>query len=441
MAKIMRYAHIGRLAGFPFSLGLTSVLMGGTLNRVMIAELDLPASLVGLFFALPLLVSPVRAWFGYRTDAYPLGGLRREPYIILGWIVAVLGVLGATYFTLNEGRKTAVFILAAALAFIFYGLGKNLASNTFEALLADKFEGDQRPRAVTFFKIAMFVGIMGGAISLGRLLEPFSLEKLQMIVLGVAILGVLLAILAAVSQEPRTQAVAEAAEEAHAISFWDTLKRIIWQSKQARLFFIFIMLTTVGTLAQDVLLEPYGALALRMSVAETTRLTALWGGGTILAMAVAGAWLIKKINYIRSMQIGLCLSIIVFVGIVTAGVIGSVVLFQVLVFVLGLGTGLAAAGSLTAVIEFTTLTHAGFFIGVWGIAHELGQAIGSLLAGGVVDIVRILVSKNPLITYGTVFMIEAMLLALGLIVLSRIDISAWVRETGETAVMPQLVSN
>ncbi|HIE55275.1 MAG TPA: MFS transporter [Chromatiaceae bacterium] len=426
--------HSFRLAGFPMGLGLTSVLVGGALNRVMIAEFGLPASLVGLLFAVPLLVSPARAWLGYRSDAFPIGGLRREPYIMMGWFVAALGVIGATTFTLNKNRATAVYILAAFFSFVLYGLGKNLASNTFEALLADKFEGDQRPRAVTFFKFAMFVGIMGGAIGLGRLLEPFSVEKLRQIVLSVAGLGVFLAIIASVRQEPRTQAVTDAVEEASAISFWDTFKRVIWQSRQARLFFIFIMLTTVGTLAQDVLLEPYGALALGMSVASTTRLTALWGGGTILSMAVAGSWLIKQIGYVRTMQMGLLLSVGVFIGIVTAGAIGSVVLFQVLVFVLGLGTGLAAAGSLTAVIEFTTLTHAGFFMGVWGIAHELGQAIGSLLGGGMVDGIRLLVSDNPIVTYGTVFMTEAVLLVLGLTVLARIDTKTW---GTETAVAPQ----
>jgi hypothetical protein len=162
------YLHYIRLAGFPIGLGLTSVLVSGTLNRVMIAELDLPASLVGLFLAIPLLISPARVWLGYRSDTYPLWGLRREPYIIFGSLVAVLGLTGATIASLNIDSATGLMIGATLLAFTVYGLGKNLSSNTFEALLADKFEGDQRPKAVTFFKIAMFMGIMVGAIALGK---------------------------------------------------------------------------------------------------------------------------------------------------------------------------------------------------------------------------------------------------------------------------------
>ena len=37
------------------------------------------------------------------------------------------------------------------------------------------------------------------------------------------------------------------------------------------------------------LLEPYGALVLDMGVAQTTRLTAMWGAGTIIAMLASGS--------------------------------------------------------------------------------------------------------------------------------------------------------
>jgi BCD family chlorophyll transporter-like MFS transporter len=143
----------------------------------MIVELRMPASLVGLFFAL-LLMSPVRVWLGYRSDAYPLWDLRREPYIVFGSLLAGLGVTGAPLAVFNGTATSGLMIAATLLAFVIYGLGKNLSSNTFEALLADKFEGEQRPRAVTFFKVAMFIGIMAGAIGLGRLLDPFSTARM-----------------------------------------------------------------------------------------------------------------------------------------------------------------------------------------------------------------------------------------------------------------------
>jgi BCD family chlorophyll transporter-like MFS transporter len=46
-------------------------------------------------------------------------------------------------------------------------------------------------------------------------------------------------------------------------------------------------LGTAGFTMQEILLEPYGAQVLGLSVAETTRLTAIWAFGTLAAFALA----------------------------------------------------------------------------------------------------------------------------------------------------------
>ena len=53
-----------RLAAFPLGYGITGALAGGTLNRIMIAEMKLPVTLVGLLFALARLDAPRRGWLG-----------------------------------------------------------------------------------------------------------------------------------------------------------------------------------------------------------------------------------------------------------------------------------------------------------------------------------------------------------------------------------------
>jgi MFS transporter, BCD family, chlorophyll transporter len=63
---------------------MAAVLLIGTLNRVMIVELGVPASLVAVMVALPL-VAPFRALIGFRSDTYrSVLGWRRVPYIWLG---------------------------------------------------------------------------------------------------------------------------------------------------------------------------------------------------------------------------------------------------------------------------------------------------------------------------------------------------------------------
>jgi MFS transporter, BCD family, chlorophyll transporter len=148
-----------RLIGYPIGLGLTSVLVGGMLNRVMIVELGMPASLVGFFFAIPLLISPLRIWFGYRSDGYTLWGLRREPYIILGSLLAGLGIAIAMRLALG-GSSTGLAIIGMISAMAVHHLGRNVASNTFEALLTDKFVGHRSHFQLIclFFFLFVFVG-------------------------------------------------------------------------------------------------------------------------------------------------------------------------------------------------------------------------------------------------------------------------------------------
>jgi BCD family chlorophyll transporter-like MFS transporter len=441
MEKPVRALHLIRLAGYPIGLGLISVLVGGTLNRVMIVELGLPATLVGLFFALPLLISPLRIWLGYRSDAYALGGLRREPYVILGSLLAGLSVIEATWLAVRSAT-TELAVAALFLTMAGHHLGKNLATNTFEALLADKFVGHQRTQAMTGFKIAMFVGIVGGALSLGRLVETYDAARLLVVVVGVAGLAFVLSGAATVGQEPRTVAQSTAAEQARETPFWRTLQTVILRDPQVRRFFVCMVLIMVGTQAQDVILEPFGALVLGMSVGETTRLTALWGAGTVLSMAVAGMWLIKVVGYAPVTRAGLWLNAGVFASLILSGWLGQTMLFQGLVFALGVGTGLASAGLLSAIVHFATAVRAGLLMSVWGLTHNLGQAVGSMLSGSVVDGITRLAGGSALVAYGAVFAVEASLLLVGLMLFNRVNVtaSAAVSEASASAETRQVAS-
>lgn len=64
MQTVLRILNLIRLAGYPFSYGITGVLVGGALNRLMVAELGFSIAFVGLLFAMPQLVSPLRCPYG-----------------------------------------------------------------------------------------------------------------------------------------------------------------------------------------------------------------------------------------------------------------------------------------------------------------------------------------------------------------------------------------
>src|SRR5690606_27011899 len=171
-------------------------------------------------------------------------------------------------------------------------------------------------------------------------------ERFIAIAVGVMALFIARAVIGTFRQEPALPALEKISRQAAEQPFWTVIRSVIWRDRQARRFFALVVLSTLGTLAQDVLLEPYGALVLDMSVAQTTRLTALWSTGTMLMLVVSGVWLVNRWGYVTVVRAGLAISIAVFFGIICAGWIGSAPLFMGLVFALGLGAGLAMAGLL-----------------------------------------------------------------------------------------------
>ena len=118
-----------RLALFQLSVGMTMALLVGTLNRVMIVELQVPAWWVALSVALPLVFAPLRAMIGYRSDTHPSAlGLRRIPYMWMGTILmfAGLAIMPFALLGLSEPREGYLWIIriGAALAFLCVEIGR-----------------------------------------------------------------------------------------------------------------------------------------------------------------------------------------------------------------------------------------------------------------------------------------------------------------------------
>jgi MFS transporter, BCD family, chlorophyll transporter len=421
--KIIRFLNNFRLAGFSIAYGLSGALIGGTLNRIMIADLGLPASLVAFFFAIPLLVSPVRVWLGYRSDGFPIFGRRREPYIVLGALVIGLGVVAAANVAAVTTQVTVALVLSGILSFLLYGIGRNLAHNTYQALITDRYDKTQRTRAVTFYEVATLLGAVMGAGFIGKALETYEPGRLISVATGVAIAVFVLVLFAAINQEPRNIVTENATEKARQVPFRKVLKDVVFSDRQVRILFTLVIFTFVGTLAQDALLEPYGGLVLGMSVGDTTRLTMFWGVGVLVSMLLSGLFLIKLLGFMRLMRTGIILSIAVFIGLIFVGMGGNAGAFKSLVFAMGIGTGLAGAGMLSSVISFATPIRAGMLLGVFGVANMVGHAFGNLMGGVIVDVMRF-TTGSALVAYSTLFGMEAVILVVALYLTTRLDLNA-----------------
>lgn len=416
--------HALRLAAFPMGYGVTGALAGGTLNRIMVAEMGLPVTLVGILFALPLLEAPLRVWLGYRSDGYPIFGRRREPYIVAGSLLTGLGLAASVLLMTADAGSRSLLIGGLVLMFVVYGFGRNLAHNAFQALVADRFDGSARSRALTLYEVATMLGLVAGAGGLGAALRDYSPEKLVAASLGAVTLAFTLTLLAALGQERRSDQAEQAAARARSTPFLQALRSFLLGDPQVRRFFLLVVCTFIGTLAQDVLLEPYGALVLGMSVGETTQLTAFWGLGVLASMLLSGAFLLRVAGHLRLLRIGLVATVAVFAGVIATGLLGSPDGFRWLVAVMGLGTGLAGAGLLGGIATFATAIRAGLLMGVWGMASLLGKAAGSVMGGAVVDGMLLATGGAAFLAYATVFALEAALLLVALALTYRLRVEA-----------------
>ncbi len=415
--------RILRMALFQLGFGLVSVMVLGVLNRVMFTEVGLSAALIGFLLAIPSMISPVRLWLGYLSDSRPILGRRRAPYILAGTVLAAFGVLGGTWSALNIPRLLAGGVLAAVAAFLTYGMGKNAMATAFQALIADVFDKQQRAQATAVLQSAFIMGIVGGSVFLGRLLDPYSPDRLLVLVAAVGGLAIILAVLGCTGVEPVGMSVETVSQRARAVPFGKTLKLTI-QNRQARLFFFFVGATLLATLSQDIYLEPYAAELLDMSVGQTARLNMFWGIGTLAALLSSGMWLVNRLGRKPIAATGLVIVAFSFVGLILSGVMESRPLFLMLVFVLGVGSGLSAAGALTLMVDFTMPEQAGLLMGAWTVAHQLAEVVGNIMGGVVIDTV-FAVSNSHLAAFSTVFGLEVVAAIAALTLLSRLSVAAF----------------
>ncbi|MCK4726270.1 MAG: PucC family protein, partial [Anaerolineales bacterium] len=84
------------------AVAMTLVPINSTLNRVMIKDLAISATVVAILASLPYLFAPIQVVIGSFSDRHPILGLRRTPYILLGLLLTVAGLIISPYvaFTL-----------------------------------------------------------------------------------------------------------------------------------------------------------------------------------------------------------------------------------------------------------------------------------------------------------------------------------------------------
>ena len=407
------------------AVAVTLVPINSTLNRILIEDLAVMATVVVLLFSPPYLFSFIQVAIGSFSDRYPLFGFRRSPYIAIGLLLCAAGLMMAAQVAQLIPVNFWAGIGLGVLTFGAWGMGFNLATVSYFSLASEISgeEGRSKTTAVMFF--IMIVAIIGTAATLSRLLVDYTPEKLQSAFLSVALVALVMGLIGLLGLESRDKQM-ESTEKRYSVR--DVVTEIR-SNRQVKYFFIYLMLMLAAVLGQDVLLEPFAARAFDMPVSETTRITSIWGTCYLLSLLITGA-LEGRVSKLKIARLASGLAIGSFGLVALSAVIGGVPLFYLGVVLLGLATGPATVSNLSIMLDMTVPGKVGLFIGAWGSASAFARLLGSVVTAVVRDLAR-LSPNNAVYGYVAGFLILGFFLGMSLMILKRVDIERFVSKASE----------
>ncbi|WP_006787316.1 BCD family MFS transporter [Thiorhodospira sibirica] len=383
--------RILRLSLFQISVGMAVVLLTGTLNRVMVVELGVPVWLVAVMISIPLVFAPLRVLIGHRSDYHRSAfGLRRIPYIWSGTLLQFGGfaIMPYALLVLSDPTNDMSWLgqAAAAVGFLLVGAGLHTTQTAGLALASDLAPPDKRPRVVALLYVTLLLGMSASALLFGFFLEDFTHARLVAVVQGVAVVTVIINLLALWKQEAVN--IKRAIADIPRPPFIDAWREFAAGGRASRLLVV-VALATAGFNMQDLLLEPYGGQILGMTVAETTRLTAIYAAGTLLSFW-ASAYLLGRFGgSYHIAAYGALIGIAGLMGVILAASIDSGLVFRLGAGLIGFGSGFFVVGSLTAAMGLAKEGNSGLALGAWGavqattigVSWALGGILKTLVAG------------------------------------------------------------
>jgi BCD family chlorophyll transporter-like MFS transporter len=407
-----------RLSLFQVSVGMALVLIVGTLNRVMIVELGVPASLVGIMISLPLLFAPLRALIGFRSDNHDSAlGWKRVPFIWKGALLQ-FGGLSIMPFALlvlagiGDASQAPAWLgfAGAGGAFLLVGAGLHTIQTVGLALATDLAPTESQPKVVGLMYVMLLLGMIFCAQLFGALLADFTPGRLVQVIQGSAVATMVLNSFALWKQEARKPSRTQKAVRR-------PLFRESWasftQGGNAIRRLVAIGLGTMAFSMEDILLEPYGGQVLGLTVGQTTRLTAALAVGGLLGFALASRVLSRGADPFRMACSGALAGVPAFAAVILAAPLDSTLLFGLGTMFIGFGAGLFGHGTLTATMNLAPPNQTGLALGAWGAVQASAAGLAIALGGVIRDVVAGLPMQQafgPATSYNVVYGLEIVLL-------------------------------
>ncbi len=406
----MSWVGIVRLGGVQAAIGAMVMLCTSLLNRVMVVEYAMaaavPAGLVAWHYAVQL----SRPVWGHGSDK----GQRRTPWIIGGMAVLAIGATLAVTATVSQSMLLAVF------AFTLIGAGVGAAGTSLLAVLATQTRPDHRAAAAAITWIMMIVGIIVTAGVAGQMLKPFSVERLVMVVCGVAGVAFVLAVVSVLGVEKAARGEPVRA----ALDFRSAVTEML-ADREARIFTLFVFVSMLAYSMQDMILEPFAGLMFAMTPSESTSLSGVQHGGVLAGMllvGVGGRAFASDAGSLRSWTVAGCIgSAVALAGLAVAARVAPHWPIGANVALLGFCNGVFAVSAIGAMMALAGAggeSREGVRMGVWGASQAIAFGLGGLIGAVGVDAGRhVMGADGP--AFALVFGIEAGLFLLAALIALR----------------------
>ena len=410
-----RWWGLGRFVLLHVGTSLTVVPVTSALNRIMIAEMQLASTLVAFLVTLPYWLAPLQIWLGSVMDRQVQAGGQRSGWILLGGILAAGGcalTAPAAFLMLDH---PVWGLVATGGTFILWGVGINVASVSYLALLSDQEDREHRNRTIGIMFVCMIGASIATGLFLAQQLQVYSPTQV-MISFGLVSLVALVAILVGAwrIESPASQLLPRRSPRAGLNSF-----QVLTQNPVALRFFLYLLIILISIHAQDILLEPYGAEVMDMSVSATSRLVSYWGAGFLVTMLVS-ILLVRRWGERRVAALGTWIATAAFVLICGAGFVQHVPAFAGSVVLLGIGSGFMTQSNLVLMLRMTVPQARAIYIGTWSAANFMGQAL-IVLPVSLGEAFGAL-AQSAWLGYAAVFLLEAAGLWVALILLRTLRV-------------------
>ena len=435
----MKRFNLVRLAFFQMGFGMMLGFVQDILNRVMIKELHLPATIaLGLISLKELLaIMGVKVWAGNLSDRFSILGYRRTPYILIGLASCVLSFvlspLAAYQVHLTAGSFSDMMLSALTdfglwalcAIFLMFGFGLQVATTAYYSLIADMFdEKDIGKIAGASWTLMVLTAIVSNW-NIGTYLKEFTPERLLQVAELVALVAFVMGVIAVVGVEERN-AESGPTKEKHGITFAKSVQ-LLSSSPRTMQFAFYIFISIFALFANEVVMDPFGAEVFHMPVSQTTKLFKPTMGGTQLIFMLLTGFMLSRIGFKRGAYIGNVFGGVGFAMIIVSGFMLDLGLLRISLVVTGVGLGMASVSNISMMMNMTA-GRSGIYMGLWGTAQSLAIFLGHAGAGVIRDVV-FSTTGNHMMAYAAIFMLEIVAFTASSLVLPHISKEAFEAES------------